>query len=343
MGKRAKGPEEKNLIKILITGATGFVGSVLIPQLTNKYDVKNISVFILPEEKIPDSWGDKNLTTIRGNIIDKESVINACRDHTHVIHLAGLISYRKRDKSRLENVNVQGVANIVDACLKHRIQKLIHISSVGAIGFYKKGQYASEDTPFNWPTGFVYMDTKHRGQLIVENAARTKNLPATILNPASIMGPGDPDINTPHNQLYKSIYNNHFFGSFSGGLAIVDVRDLTSIILKSIQKEARGEKYLIVGANTTYQKIIKTIGKYAGKKVYPLRLPSFLVTTGGLILESVSLLTGKKPLLTKAYGKLSGWNTYYSNEKSKKEFSHKYFNIEKTIHDSCIYFEKTFL
>jgi nucleoside-diphosphate-sugar epimerase len=177
----------------------------------------------------------------------------------------------------------------------------------------------------------------------VESAARTKKLPATILNPASIMGPGDPNINSPHNQLYKAIYKKFFFGSFSGGLAIVDVRDLTAIILKSLKKEARGEKYLIVGANTTYQEILKAIGKYAGQKVYPVRLPAFLLTAGGLILEMISVFSGRRPLLTQAYGKLSGWYTYYSNEKSRNAFSHEYINLEKTIQDSCIYFKKTFM
>jgi len=343
MGKKAKGSEEKNQIKILVTGATGFVGSVLVPRLITKFRPETISVFIMPGEKIPDGWKDKHFHIIRGNIIDRKSVLEACRDHTHVIHLAGMISYWKRDKAHLIDVNVRGVKHIVEACLRYRVQKLIHISSVGAIGFNKKGRYANETSPFNWPPGFIYMSSKYQGQQIVENAARLKKLPATILNPASIMGPGDPDINTPHNQLYKAIYTKIFFGSFSGGLAIVDVRDLTSIIIKSLEKEARGEKYLIVGANTTYQKIIKTIGKYAGKKVYPFRLPSFLFTTGGLIFEFVSLLTKKKPLLTHAYGKLSGWYTYYSNEKSINEFSHTYTDIKKTIQDSCNYFEKNFL
>ncbi len=157
------------------------------------------------------------------------------------------------------------------------------------------------------------------------------------------MGPGDPDLSTPHNQLYNTIYKRKLLGSFSGGLAVVDVRDLVDIIIKSIETDKDGEKYLVVGANVEYSHVLKTIAKHASKKVYPFPLPSFLLSVAGGILELISYITNKRPLLTYAYGKLSGWKTYYSNEKSIKDFNHDYIPFEKTIEDSCRYFEKNFL
>jgi dihydroflavonol-4-reductase len=187
------------------------------------------------------------------------------------------------------------------------------------------------------------MTSKHQGEKIVENAVKQKGLQAIILNSASIMGPGDPNIHSPHNQIYNTIYKKMLFGAFPGGLAVVDVRDLVAIIIKALKRGKIGEKYLIVGANLTYQNIIKLIGKYAKHRVYPIRLPSFLSTAVGSVLEVISCFNKKRPLLTKTYGRLSGWYTYYSNEKSKKEFFHSYINFEKTIQDTCSYFEKNFL
>jgi dihydroflavonol-4-reductase len=331
-------------MKILVTGATGFVGNVLLEQLPKSFPEAEISAFVLPDDprKIK-LQKDKSLRIIDGDITKKNEVDNAVKGQTHVIHLAGLISYRKKDAKKLMEVNKTGVDNIVEACIKHKIQKLVHISSVGAFGFKKSGSLSTEDTPFNWPKNFVYMASKYEGQKIVERAAREKGLKAVILNPASIMGPGDPNLSTPHNQLYDRIYKGTFFGCFRGGLAVVDVRDLVSIIIKSLSSERYRGKYLVVGANVKYSQVLKTIARHAKMKVYPFPIPAFLLIVAGFILELLSSITNRKPLLTHAYGRLSGWKTYYSSQKSKKEFNHSYIPFEKTIKDSCEYFEKTFL
>lgn len=330
-------------MKILVTGATGFVGSVLIPKLIEKFGPEAISLFVLPDDGIPKSWKNQCIKIFYGNILDQESLKEVCKNQTHVIHLAGYVSYRKKESRKIMAVNRDGTGNVVNACLSCKIERLIHISSVGAIGFRKNREPADESTPFNWPTYFYYMVSKHQGQKIVEDAVKKKGLEAIILNPASIMGPGDHNIKTPHNQLYRRIYMKPLFGSFSGGLAAVDVRDLTDIIIKALNSGEGGEKYLTVGANLTYQEVIKLIGKYSKRKVYPFKIPPFPFKAAGILLDFFSTFLNKSPFLTYSYGKLSGWFPYYSNEKSKKEFSHTYINIEKTIQDTCRYFESTFL
>jgi len=331
-------------MKILITGATGFVGNNLLKELPKYFPGSRISAFALPDDPFKKCLLlHEGLHIIEGNIINSQDVMNAVRGHTHVIHLAGFISYWRKDFKKLMEMNKTGVKNVVEACLKHKIAKLVHISSVGAFGFYKDGRMAKEDTPFNWANSFYYMVSKYEGQKIVEQAVKDKELKAVTLNPASIMGPGDPNLSTPHNQLYNTIYKKTLLGSFSGGLAVVDVRDLVDIIIKSIDSDKNGEKYLVVGANVEYSRVLKTIAKHANKKVYPFPLPSFLLSIAGGILELISYITNRRPLLTHAYGKLSGWKTYYSNEKSIKDFNHDYIPFEKTIKDSCRYFEENFL
>lgn len=330
-------------MKILVTGATGFVGNVLLDRLRESHPDSSISAFTLPDDPLLNHLSrHEGLKVIKGDIVDRKAVMNAVQGHTHVIHLAGLISYWKRERKKLMEVNIKGVENTVEACQRNRVRKLVHISSVGACGFHKDGSLATEDTPFNWPEHFSYMVTKHRGQKIVERASRENGLEAVILLPASIMGPGDRNINTPHNQLYERIYRKKLFGCFSGGLAVVDVRDLAEIIIKSLDSRIECGSYIISGENIRYSDVVKCIGKQAGKKTYPFAIPAlFLRFTGGL-LELVSFITRRKPLLTYAYGKLSGWKVFYSNEKSKRAFGHEYRPFEKTIEDGCRYFEKTF-
>ena len=332
-------------MKILVTGATGFVGSRLLEELPKAIPGAEISAFVLPYDKhksrLINTYACLNI--IEGDIVNRDEVMRAVKGYTHVIHLAGLISYWKKDQEKLMAVNKAGVQNIVESCLEHNNSRLIHISSVGAYGYHKDGCFADEDTPFNWPDNFYYMVSKRQGQKIVEQAINNKGLNAVILNPASIMGPGDPNLSTPHNQLYNRIYNGLFMGCFSGGLAVVDVRDLVKIIIKALDSGGSREKYLVVGTNVEYSRVVKAIARCAGKKAYPFPVPSFLLSLIGALLETISSLTKRHPLLTYAYGKLSGWKTYYSNKKSKKDFDHEYIPFEKTVEDSCRYFEKTFL
>ena len=331
-------------MKILVTGATGFVGSALLPELLAAFPNAQITAFVLPDDPFKDSLPkDTKLRMIEGNIIDKEKIQGALKGHSHVIHLAGLISYWKRDYEQLMAVNKDGVRNIVEGCLMHNTTRFVHISSVGAYGFFKDGTLADENTTFNWPSIFYYMLSKYEGQKIVEQAIKEEGMNAIILNPASIMGPGDRNLSTPHNQLYERIYKKKVYGCFSGGLAVVDVRDLVKIILNVLGSDRYGEKYLVVGANVKYAQVVRSIARCAGKKAYPFPVPSFLLSFLGGFLELLSSLTHRSPLLTRAYGKLSGWKTYYSNEKSRRDFNHSYIPFEQTIQDSCRYFEQNFL
>lgn len=331
-------------MKILVTGATGFVGNVLLRELPVSFPDARISVFVLPEDPFKHGLPRvKGLRVIEGNIVEREDVSRAVSGHTHVIHLAGLISYSRRDKKALMDVNVKGVDNIVRACLEHRIRRLIHISSVGACGFFKEGKLADEETPFNWPRNFYYMVSKHEGQKIAEQACKQGEVSIVILLPASIMGPGDANRETPHNQLYAQIYKKGLFGCFSGGLAVVDVRDLVEIILKALESQIRCGKFLAVGVNVKYSDVVKSIAKHARKRAYPFPVPAFVLSAAGGLLEFIGTITGKKPLLTYSYGRLSGWTVYYSNERSRREFHHEYRPFDETIADSCRYFEENFL
>ncbi len=330
-------------MKVLVTGATGFVGAVLMPGLVARYGAGSLSAFVLPGDVIPSTWRGLGVRIVGGDISDAAAVRAAVDGHSRVVHMAGLISYWKGDEDRLSAVNEDGVRSVVEASLAAGVERLIHVSSVGAVGFHADGTPADETTPFNWPQDIPYMATKRRGQDIVERAVRERGLRAVILNPASIMGPGDHNPTTPHNELYKRICGRTQLGSFAGGVAIVDVRDLAAISLKALEGQGRdGESYLVVGANLGYRDVVRRISRACGRKSYPFPIPAPLLAAAGHVLEWYSRRTGKRPLLTAAHGRLSGWTAYYDNAKSRREFDHTYIDPDTTIRDGWIYFRDTF-
>jgi dihydroflavonol-4-reductase len=330
-------------VNILVTGASGFVGRRLVSRLLDIRPQDKVAVFLLPTEAVPEGFVGK-VDVLRGDLRDAASVREAVRGKDLVFHIAGFISYWILDAKIMEEVNVGGVRAVVDACVDFKVGKLVHVSSVGAIGFHPDGTEADEETPFNWPESFGYMTTKRDGQKIVQQAARERGLDAVVVNPASVMGPGDPLPGSAHNRLYGNMFGSpFFFGTFGGGLAVVDVRDLVETILAAALKGRRGEAYLSIGANASYKKVLEIMAKNAGKAFVPFVVPPFALIAAGWVAELFSRLTRKRPLITVAYGKLSGWVAYYSSEKSRRELGVTYRPLEETIKDGCAYYKEAFL
>ena len=330
---------------IALTGASGFVGRALLPRLAAAYPGAHLRVLVMPGDPLAAGLGGLvpgGLETVDGDVTAAETVRRLVAGATLVLHLAGLISYWRLEIARLRAVNVDGTRNVVEACARAGVERLLHVSSVGAIGFRSDGTPADEDEPFNWPDSLPYMTTKRAGQQVVEDAVRAGRLDAVIVNPASVMGPGDPNPATPHNRLYGMIRASRVPLTFAGGLAVVDVRDLCDVILAALARGASGRRYLAVGANVSYAEVVSAIAREFGRDVRPLALPAPLVTAGGVALELVSRITRRRPLLTAGYGRLSGWTAYYANDRSRALLGRDYRPFAETIRDGCRFYERAF-
>jgi dihydroflavonol-4-reductase len=331
-------------MRLLITGATGFVGNVLLDLLPGAVTWTRLSVLVTPGDTGVARIRTKRLDGlgfIEGDVTDPASVAAAVRGHTHIIHLAGLISYRRGDRARMESVNRDGARNVAEAAAREGVARLIHVSSVGAVGFRRDGAAADESTPFNWPESISYMATKRAGQDAVEEVMRRDGLRAVILNPGSLLGPGDPDPLSDHNRLYAAVARGPLFGCFAGGLAFADVRDLAAIVLEALTRGEEGQSYLVVGANATYAEVVRTIGRWFGRPVFPFRVPPLLLTAAGSVMEAAAAVAGRRPFLTAAQGRLGGCRAWYDNAKGAAAFRHAYRPFAETIADGCAYWAAT--
>ncbi|MEO0085397.1 MAG: NAD-dependent epimerase/dehydratase family protein [candidate division WOR-3 bacterium] len=323
-------------MRILVTGAGGFVGTVLVPSLVKRYDPAAVRLFALPGENLPDEPPWPDLAVFRGDVRNPESLRPAVAGCDIVLNLAGLISYRLCDRQRLFAVNAAGAANVARACIAAGVRRLIHFSSTGAIGFLRSRIPATETTPYNWPGIFHYMASKRAGQEQVQRLAREHGLELMVLNPTAIMGPGDRNPNSPHNRLYGMISRTRIMPTFTGGLAVVDVRDVADAALAAIGAPPSTGPHVLVGANVRYSDVLRRIADALGRRLSLVPVPSPLMAASGLLLEPLPA-----PPLTLAYGLMSGWHCYYDGSMAAQSLRLRYRSFDDTITDACrYYFEK---
>jgi len=312
-------------MKILITGATGFVGHHLVKRLKKEgcqlriLKEKNQSLVFLK---------NLELEIIEGDIRNFEDVKKAVKGCDIVFHLAGIVSYWKKVQRLQYEVNVLGTKNIVKACLEYKIKRLIHVSSTASVGF-EKNKPADEETSFNlFPLRADYCNTKFLGEVeVLRGIAR--GLDAVIVCPGSIYG--EEDLRRIKSDM---IFNFKFpFSLFymQGGVGVVDIKDIVEGLLQAWKKGRMGERYILVGENLSFYEIRKMIAKALGKKPPKICLSGLFLYFLSYLFLFFSFISGKKPLLTPEMARFHKLYLYFSNKKAKKELGIKFTPFKETI------------
>lgn len=324
----------EKFMKILVTGATGFLGHHLLKRLTkNGYSIR-----ILKEKGASlDLIKDLKLEIIQGDVRDFETVKKAVRGCEVVFHLAGLISYWDKLNSLQYEVNVIGTENIVKVCLEEKIERLIYVSSTVAVGKKPGKKLADEKTAYNLRELKInYCDTKHLGEVRVKKGIE-KGLDAVIICPGSIYGSGDI-------RRIKSdpIFSKGFFSLFyvKGGIGVVDVEDVVDGLILAWKRGKRGQRYILVSENLTFFEIRKTIAEILKRKPPKICLtyPIFLIL--GYFFTWLSFLTKKKPKITLAMARFNSIYLYFSNKKAKRELGMKFRPFRETIKRAVEWYKK---
>ena len=299
-------------MKILVTGATGFLGH----HLTKRLSKDGYQVRILKEKAASmDLLEGLNLEIIEGDIRDFEAVKKAVKGCDIVFHLAGLISYWGKQNSLQFEINVIGTKNIVQACFEEKVKRLIYTSSTVAIGF-EPGKLANEETKFNLQNLKInYCDTKYLAEIEVQKGI-AKGLDAVIVCPGSIYGTGDLRRIKEDPIIPKGISGLFYI---KGGLGVVDVEDVVEGEILTWKKGKKGERYILVSENLSFYEIRKVISEFLGKEPPKFSLPYPLFLAMSHILNWFSYLTNKKPKFTPEMARFNKIDFYFSNEKAKKE------------------------
>lgn len=299
-------------MKVLVTGATGFLGTALCQAL----DQKNIHITALvrPESSIDDL---KKLSRIRfhtGDVTDFNSVKEAARGVELVFHLAGVVSYSHRDLPLMERVNVKGTACVVEVCRQRKV-RLVHTSSIVAVGASLKPVILDEDSPYNMGKyRIAYFDTKRQAEVLVQKAVGKGHISAVILNPSQVYGPGDMLKSTRSIQK-KVVAGKCPFYTF-GGISVVDTHSVVKAFLTAIDKGKPGHRYILSGENIYIKELLSLIARASGVKAPFIPVPNTAIHTLMGLQKILKTLGWKKNIDTLRMACFYHW---FSNKKAREE------------------------
>lgn len=314
--------------QILVTGSAGLVGNELIKQLLFAGE-KVRAVY----HHTPVTLSHPSLETVSCDILDVISLEKVMQGIKQVYHCAALVSYNPKDRQRLLTINIEGTANVVNACLTEGIDKLIHVSSVAALGRIRPGEMVTEK--MNWTeesSNSIYGKSKYYGEMEVWRGV-AEGLKAAIVNPSLILG-GD-NWETGSSAIFKNAFNE--FKWYTEGVSgCVDVRDVARVMILLMQSDISGERFILSGENVPFRELFTSIAKCFGKKPPYKKVTPFL---GELIWRLEALkgkLTGGNLLLTRETVHTAQTKVYFDNSKILKALPEFHFKaINKTIEFTC--------
>jgi len=315
---------------ILVTGATGFLGAELIHQLTG--GGAKLRALKREHSVIPDLIKDNPLIEWAVADINDLSTLNTAFEDIHqVYHCAAMISFDPRDKAKLLKVNIEGTSNVVNLCVENQA-RLLHVSSVAALGNAKKGQLITEKDFWEYDSkAHSYAISKYEGEMEVWRGI-DEGLEAVIVNPSVIIG-GTAGFQGS-GAIFKLVKEGLSFYT-KGATGIVDVRDVAKSMIALMNSTITEERFTISAENYNYQRFFGEIAKGFGVKAPAKEAKPWMLGIAWRAAKFAALFTGKPAALTSDAARSSLNESLYSNKKIIETIGITFKPLDQTIAETC--------
>lgn len=314
--------------KIFVTGGTGFLGSYILRYLVHQ-GYKNIRAMKRANSPMDLVKSIENqIEWVDGDILDIDFLEEVIADVDQVYHVAAMISFDPSQAQKMLSVNEIGTQNIVNTCLFYAVKKLVHISSIAAIGREQFGNPISEET--KWQDGKQnsnYAKSKYAAEMQVWRGI-AEGLDAAILNPSVILGSGFWDSGST--EIFN-LYGKGFPFYSNGSNGFVDVRDVAKIAIQLMESEITAERFILNAENLPFRKVFNSISEKAGVKPPYFKINPFLASIGWRLIWGLTKITRKAPTITRESVQSALGSHQYDNQKSIKTFNYQYTPIAQTI------------
>lgn len=320
----------------LLTGAAGLLGSNVCRQLIERgEEVRTLVLKGDPAAKhIPNE-----AEIIIGDVLDLDSLecfftVPEEYDEVYVIHSASIVTVNPDPSPKVHAVNVDGTRNMIDMCLKHKVKKLVYISSTGAIQELQHGKKIKEveSFPAEGLVGYYSVTKAEASQLVMDALKEHPQLDASMIHPTGICGPNDYAYG-PVAQFIMQYANGEMPAGIEGTFNSVDVRDLAEGVISCCDKGRRGECYIMGNSLVSMKDMFRIINDAAGLDYNPKILSPGIANAAAKLLGIVSKVTKKPAALTTFAVYNLTRNNEFDYSKAQRELGYRTRPFKETIQD----------
>lgn len=311
-------------MNILITGITGLFGSFLAREFSYLGKIHALK----REDSDVELVSDMAIQWHIGELSNVEALLEALQGIDLVIHAAGMVSFSPKDKEKLYEVNTLGTANLVNAMLASGVKKLVHVSSVAAIG--RSSELRIIDEEFKWiesPTNTEYAVSKYWAELEAWRGEQ-EGLELIVVNPSVLLGKAS--YKKSSTAIYSYVLEgNKFFPK--GDLNYIDVRDAAQITRLLVEKKAWGERFILNNESISYREFFSEIARVFGKKAPQFPLPTWLISVASITASILRTLGISKNPLNKQTAMISQQKTHFDNSKIQNLLAYTYIPLRESL------------
>ena len=301
--------------RVLVTGATGFVGSAIVRAfLAAGYPVRALVRAASPRGNL----AGLEIESVEGDICDENAVARAMAGVRYVAHAAADYRLWARDPDAILHTNVEGTRAVMQAALSAGVQRVVYTSSVATLALRADGQAADETLPLAETAALgAYKRSKVVAERLVEKMIARDALPAVIVHPSTPIGPRDIRP-TPTGRVIIAAASGRMPGFVDTGLNLVHVDDVASGHVAALVRGKVGERYVLGGENVLLADMLRAIALIVGRRPPRLNLPRAPLYPLAVAAEAIAAMTGREPLLTLDGLRMSRQRMFFSSAKAER-------------------------
>ena len=319
---------------ILVTGATGHIGNVLIRKLVEKGEKVRALVW-RGEDTSPIQGLD--VEPVEGDVLDPESLRAALKGVEKVFHLAGIISIMPGTNSLVRRVNVEGTRNMLAAARQAGVRRLVYTSSIHAIRRVPHGVLIDEQLPFDPENPYgAYDRSKAEASLEVQQAA-ADGLNAVIVCPTGVIGPYDFR-DSEMGSVIRDAALGHTSPYVDGAYDFVDVRDVADGLILAEAKGRAGESYILSGQRISVRYLLETVREVTGRAFTRVKIPFHLAEFAARFTPTYYIWSKAKPRFTPYSLEVLQSNSQISHTKATRELGYRPRTLYESITDTARWF-----
>ncbi|MBL8786636.1 MAG: SDR family oxidoreductase [Deltaproteobacteria bacterium] len=329
--------------RVFVTGGSGFIGSHVVQRLIEAGS--EVVVLLLPGDRAPaldavQALAGPRLSRVTGDLTQVDALARAMEGASLVIHLAAIYAIWLPRPRLMWEVNVEGTRHIVQAARRAGVRRVVHTSSIAAVGLRPGHEVADEDDGFSDWGGDDYVVSKYVSELEAL-AARHADLDVVVVNPAFPFGPND-SAPTPTGKMVLDTLRGRMPFVTTGGFCAVDVRDVAEGHLLAALRGQSGRRYILGAHNVSFGEFSAAVAEAAGRKPPRLVVPPEALIAAGRFAEAVATrLTRRPPMMTeRSVRYLAGNWRYFSCERARRELGYSPRPLADAIRASVAWFRE---